>query len=120
MLRHRVERVRDGLGRRGLTDLHGQRVLEHLAGQLLDVVGHGGREQQGLALLRDGAHDAAHVGQEAHVKHAVRLVEHQHFDPAQVDGSLADMIEQATRAGNDDLDAALEAPGPGCVMPTPP
>ena len=52
--------------------------------------------------------DAAHIGQEAHVEHAVGLVQHQHFDARQVDGALADMIEQATGAGHDDFGATPE------------
>ena len=53
--------------------------------------------------------DAPHVGQKAHVKHAVGLVEHQHFHLAQVDRALADVIEKPTRTGNHDLGAGPQS-----------
>jgi hypothetical protein len=34
---------------------------------------------------------------EAHVEHAIAFVEHQHFDLGQIDGALADVIEQTAR-----------------------
>ncbi|KKW30390.1 MAG: hypothetical protein UY75_C0034G0010, partial [Parcubacteria group bacterium GW2011_GWC2_52_8c] len=67
-----------------------------------------GREQQVLALRRQQAEDAADVVDEAHVEHAVGLVEHQDFDRAQVDGSLLHVVEQAARGGDDDVHAAAQ------------
>ena len=49
-IRHRIERVRDGLGRRDHADLHRDRVFQNVAGQAADVVRHGGREEERLAL----------------------------------------------------------------------
>jgi hypothetical protein len=45
-----------------------------------DVLRHRRREQQRLALLRHVARMRLHVGQEAHVEHAVGLVEHEDLD----------------------------------------
>ncbi len=49
-----------------------------------------------------------HVGDEAHVEHAVGFVEDQRLDLAEVDALLLDVVEQAARRGDQHLDAALE------------
>ncbi len=86
----RIEGVRDGLGRRDHADLDGDRVVQDAVRQPADVLRHGGREEQRLALRRHLLEDAADVGQEAHVAHAVGLVQHQHLDLRQVDAALAE------------------------------
>ncbi len=43
----------------------------------LDLARPGGREEERLALRGDGAHDLLDLRLEAHVQHAVRLVQHQ-------------------------------------------
>ena len=58
--------------------------------------------------LRQQGQNAADVADEAHVEHAIRLVQHQDLDAAQVDGLLLHVIEQTTRRGDQDLDAAPE------------
>ena len=50
---------------------------------------------QVLALVRQELDDAPNVGDEAHVEHAVRFVEHQDLDARQIDGALLRVIEQA-------------------------
>ncbi len=57
-------------------------------------------------LRRHELQNAANVGQEAHVAHAVGFVQDQHLDVRQVDAAVAGQIEQAARAGDDDLGAA--------------
>ena len=52
--------------------------------------------------------DSPDVRQEAHVEHAVRLVEDQELDPRQLRVRLAEVIEQAARRGNDHVDAGAE------------
>ena len=96
----------NGLGRGDHADLHGDRVLEDAVGQLADVLGHGGREKERLASRRHELQNAANVGQEAHVAHAIGFVQDQHLDVRQVDAAVAGQIEQAARAGDDDLCAA--------------
>ena len=49
--------------------------------------------------------DPLDVGHEAHVQHAVRLVEHEDLDLAEVGGPLADEVEQPAGRGDEDLDA---------------
>ncbi len=52
--------------------------------------------------------NAPDVGEKAHVEHLVGLVEHQHLQPAEVDGPLPDMVEEPPGTGDDDLGAALQ------------
>ena len=76
-----VDRLRDlvdRLARRGDVDVH--RVVQRVAGDAHDLRRHRRREEQVLALAREHGQDALHVGQEAHVEHAVGLVEDEHLD----------------------------------------
>ncbi len=98
----------DRLGRGQHVDLHDLGLVQDLVGQAADVGRHGGREEERLALGRQLPEDAADVGQEAHVAHAVGLVQHQHLDVGEVDGLVAQQVEQASGAGDDDLCAAIE------------
>ncbi len=52
--------------------------------------------------------DTTDVGYEAHVQHPVALVEHQHFDVAQVNVTGVDVVEQPAGAGDDDLRPTLQ------------
>ena len=45
----------------------------------------------------------ADVADEAHVEHAVGLVEDEDLDPRQVDGALAEVVEQAAGRRDEDL-----------------
>jgi hypothetical protein len=51
---------------------------------------------------------AAHVGQEAHVEHAVGLVEHEHLEPAQRRIGGAEVVEQPPRRRDDHVHARAE------------
>ncbi|VVE20874.1 hypothetical protein PEP31012_03141 [Pandoraea eparura] len=77
----RVDLLRDGLGGRVATRHFDQRGrLEQAVGQLLDLVGERGREQQVLALRRQRRQHPADIANEAHVEHAVGFVEHEDLD----------------------------------------
>ena len=78
-------------------DLHHDRVLRPLRSELQDQVGQGRAEEQGLAfaLRRRGVHDAAHVRDEAHVQHAVGLVDDEHLHAVQVQDVPLVEIQQA-------------------------
>ena len=100
-----AHRFHGGVARRRLD---GRRVLQQGVRERADLVGERRREQQRLPLLRQQREHALHVGQEAHVQHAVGLVEHEHLDLRQVDRLLSGVVEQAARRGDDDVDSALE------------
>ena len=73
-----VHAVLDELGRRiARRHLDRERVVQQAIGERADLVGEGGGEQQVLALLGQHREHPADVADEAHVEHAVRLVEHE-------------------------------------------
>src|SRR5659263_719582 len=82
--------------------------MQDSVGQMADVHRHGGAVQQVLALGGEVLDDAPDIGQEAHVQHHVRFVEDEDLDFGEVDCTLADMVQQAPRAGDDNVDAAPE------------
>ncbi len=91
----------DGGVRRG--DLDPLGILQQLAGEVGDVLGEGGREQQVLALRWQTGQDLLHVMDKAHVEHAVSFVQYQDFDGGQVDALLTGEVQQATRAGHENV-----------------
>ena len=78
-------------------------------GEAPNFGGHGRREHQGLADLRDQRHDPLDVRDEAHVEHAVGLVDDQDLDVGHQDLAAPIEVEQASRRGNQHVDAAVEA-----------
>ncbi len=94
----------DGLGR----DVHADGLDQNLRHELGDIGRHGGGEQQRLALPRNERHDPAHVAQEAHVEHAVGFVDDERAHHVEADVLLIDEIEQASRRGDEDVDAVAE------------
>ena len=89
---HGVRRVR------AFSDLDHLRLIEKAARQRLDLFGKRGGKHQRLPALRQMADDGLDVRQESHVEHAVRLIEHEHFQHAEIELLAADEIEQAARA----------------------
>jgi hypothetical protein len=59
-------------------------------------------------LARQRRDDAAHIGPEAHVHHAIRFVEDQQLDGAQIGVLLPHVIHQPSGRRDDDVDAGLE------------
>ena len=52
--------------------------------------------------------DALDVGQEAHVEHAVGLVEHEHLQARERRGGVAEVVEQPARRRHDHVDARAQ------------
>src|SRR5262245_19134853 len=69
---------------------------------------HGGGEEQRLARERNKLADALDVGDEAHVEHAVGLVDHQQLDPGEQKPPALEMVEQPARRRDENVDAAGE------------
>ena len=84
---------------------HAGGIAQHRFGELGDVLGHGGREEQRLPLDRQLADDFADVVDEAHVEHAVGFVEHQELDLAELEAVALHEVEQAAGGGDHDFDA---------------
>jgi len=54
------------------------------------------------------ADDASHGMDEAHVEHAVGLVEHQQLDLVEAHGLALDMVDQPARRGDQQVDPLAE------------
>jgi hypothetical protein len=106
---HRVGGLRDARrGRRLPLEADRRRVAQHLARQLDDRSGHRGREEQRLPPRRDVPQDALDVGQEAHVEHAVGLVEDEHLEAPQRRVGMAEVVEEAAGGRDDHVDTRAE------------
>ena len=88
--------------------LDGHRVEQDRVSQLLDVLRHGGRKEQGLSPWGQELDDLSDVVDEAHVEHGVRLVEHEVLEVVQSDVALVDEVQEAPRCGHDNVHATLE------------
>ena len=98
--RQRPKALLHGVHRHGFRlDGHMHRIQRPLRGEVHHVVVEGGAEEHRLplALLGRLVDDAAHVRDETHVQHPIRLVDHQHFHMAQAGEPLAGEIEQPAR-----------------------
>jgi hypothetical protein len=108
ILRHLVGGLDDGLrGRVAPGDLDQLRLIQELVGELFDLVGKRGREQEVLAFRRwrQQFHDALDVGNETHIEHAIRLVENENLDLAEIDALVLHVIEEPAGCRNQDFDA---------------
>ena len=91
-----------------LFDLHGLRF----AGVPIDQIANGLRNRRGekhrLPLLRCGLQNMFDILAEAHVEHAVRLVEDDHFHRVQPQGSALHVVHDSPRRANHDLHAFFQ------------
>ena len=95
-----------GLGDGGNGDLDG--VLEEFAGELADLIRHGGREEQVLAARHQMGDDLADRAHEAEVQHLVGLVEHEDLRAGDVGGTAVEMVDQAAGRGDEHIEAARQ------------
>ena len=96
----------DGGGRPGNLDAH--RIVQELLGDAPDLRRHGGGEEQRLAGERHELADALDVGNEAHVEHAVGLVDDEQLDAGKQKPAALEMVEQAARGRDQHIDAARQ------------
>ena len=99
-----VRRVRLLLGVVGEHVAH--RVLLVAAHERVDRAVERGREEQRLARVGGLVEELAHLGQEAHVGHAVGLVDHDRLHRGQVDFATLDEVLEPSGAGHEDVGAA--------------
>ena len=83
-------------------------TVENILSEFRDRRRHGGGEQQRLALAPAQRNDLAHVVDEAHVEHAVGLVEDEDRDLVEAHMALLAKIEQAPGRGDQDIDARFQ------------
>ena len=97
-----------GGGGRLRRDLDALGLVQEAVGEPLDFRRHGRREEQRLAGEGQELADALDVGDEAHIEHAVGLVDDQDFDAVEQQLAALEMIEQAARRGDHHIGAAIE------------
>ena len=98
----------DRLGGVAHFDAHG--VADVSLHQVLDRALDGGREEQGLAIGRSGRDDLLDGGQEAHVEHAVGLIQNQDADIAEIHQVAAHEVGQSSRSCDQHLRAVTNGP----------
>src|SRR3989441_966081 len=103
---------RDGLGDHAGVDAHG--TDEMPADQRLDLCRHRRRKAEGLPVERRYAEDALDLGCEAHVEHAVGLVEDDDAERAEAKRPALEVIEEPAGGRYDDVGSPLE---PGELRP---
>ena len=108
MLGDRVKGVRDRMGRPAEAYCDPLGMAQRLGSQLFDFLGESSRKEHGLSFGGDVLEDAFHVRQEAHVEHAIGLVQDENFNTIQMGMTLLDMVQKATGAGDQDLDAVAQ------------
>ena len=86
--------------------LDADRLVQQRRRELGDLVRHGGGEHRGLAARTDGGGNRLHRADEAHVEHAVGLVEHQPAGLVEAQLAIIDEILEPAGRGDDDIDAA--------------
>ena len=79
-----------------------------VAHQHVDVAVERGREEHRLALLVGQVEQAPHLGEEAHVGHAVGLVDDDDVDVVEAERAALEEVLEAAGGGDDDLDALAE------------
>ena len=94
----------DSAGHRGRRcDAHLLGVDQELLAEPLDLGPEGGGEHQRLADAREGLDDAFDIRDEAHVEHAIGLVDHQNLDSAQHDPAPLEHVDQAAGRGDENV-----------------
>ena len=68
----------------------------------------GGGEEQRLAVLGARGHNAADAGPEAHVQHAVRLVQDEHLHLREVHVIVLHEVDQTAGRGHEHVAASLQ------------
>jgi hypothetical protein len=87
---------------------HAHRVAHVARGELGDAGREGGGEERRLPPLGGLGEDRLDVLDEPHVQHLVRLVQHHVADGGEVQRAAADVVQDAPRRADDDVDAAAQ------------
>jgi hypothetical protein len=115
-----LDRPADGPEADPLLDLDGFRLVRVAFDQVADRLGYGRGEENGLPLVGSGGEDLFDVLAEAHVEHAVGLVEHDHLDRAELQGASIHVIHDAAGRADHDLDTFFQLEKLALVRRLPP
>ena len=104
-----VQALLDVLVRVGVRrDVDALRLAQQVLRQAADVAGEGRAVHHRLARRRHVVGDGADVVDEAHVEHAVGFVEHQHLDVLEHGAAGLQVVEQAARRRDQDVERAAQ------------
>ena len=104
-----AQELADGLGGRRLPrHLDPHRIVQEFLRDPGDLGGHGGGEEQRLPGEGHQLEDALDVGDEAHVEHAVGLVDDHDLHAGQHELAALEMVEQPARRRDQHVDAAVD------------
>ena len=88
------------------------RIVQQATGELANLIGAGCRKQQVLstvaAIGRQQCDYLADIADEPHVEHPVGLVEYEDFHLGKIESFLADVIEQTSGSGYNDVHTAAQ------------
>ena len=108
-LQHEVELLVDAVDRaRDRRDRDGDGIAQERVREMADLLGHRRREEHRLALRGKHRGDLPDRLDEAHVEHAVCLVEHEEVDLRERHEPLLQEIDQPARGGDEDVDSLLD------------
>ena len=88
---------------------------QQAGGQAAYFTGEGGAGHQGLAAGWQAGGDVLDVFDEAHVQHAVGFVQHQHLDVLEHGAAALDVVDQAARGGDQDVQRVAQGADLGRV-----
>ena len=83
-------------------------IAAEFADQAFDAAIHGCGEEKCLALFRHVTEDDFHVFAEAHIEHAVSLVEYAQFNRVGAQCLAAQVVHDTTRSADDDVCAVAQ------------
>src|ERR1051326_7383463 len=96
----------DGLdGGAAGADLDRLRILHRPLDESLDLRRNGGRKERSMALTRTAFDNAPHIRKKTHIEHPIRFVQHKEFHVVQGAGALAEMVEQPSGSGHDNINS---------------
>ena len=96
----RLHDLANGLG--NSADGHANRIFQILGGKFLNVRRKRCRKKKRLAALGKESKNLIELRREAHVEHAVGLVEHENLDRRERHVAAAQMVHEAARRRDDD------------------
>ena len=102
-----VGRLHDRFRRTRYCDLDLLRILQNVVRQRADLGRHGGREHHNLTLLGQVFIDLHNVVMEAHIEHAIGLVEDEEGGAREVYAAHVQVADQAAGRGDNDVGAHL-------------
>ena len=96
--RHRINRMRDRLGRRtARADLNHLGRTQNPRSEPLDFGRQSRGKEQRLSIGRNLLNNSPNIRQKTHVEHAIHFVEHENIHVAQIHRPLFEQIEQPAR-----------------------